>query len=692
MSNNVSINFKVTGGELSQYIDSIQKKSEQLTNSSIKSAMEQSNAAKEQLKIINEQIAAVERKNRVEAQATRSIALERRDEALKRNASQADADRNNVYSKSDLTDQQMKERIQAIDGREKANEQSIKGEYKDQLTVLKEQEKQNKLQTVLSKEQIQIAKEAAREQVTAIRNGDRNLADVYKEVGENASEEEKLTLSLIEEQLHQQKKKEEKDRDKDNVFGAILKSDLLKSAGNMVGQIPNAKNELDFVKPITSMLGMAIGGALGSAIDLVTGTKVLGTGVGQTQAGVIGAELGKVAGEFIGGSMERAYQGREALTNRNFALQALTGTNYNVDAFGTGNKGMGATGRSMLTGNLAKYGLDYTQTSDLEYQVAQRQGRASNLYGGAENTVALEKGLGVSRDAIFQVIEMQRSSSEGNKDFMKTISGILKEGKGSIFKDDRTFLSEFIGKFTTLQRELLKSQGTVATGTTMDLLMKFNSIGGQFDAKDPRSMGLISSINNSLVNPNTDFKKSLSYYALRQHMGTGANIADVIQEQQKGLASETYRNSIFSLYSSFGDDGTKRLAFADLAGGNVDAGTRLLRAYQSGKLKNGSMFGKELSAGMGENDIRSLADSQVGQYTKSTADIQNLFIDNVAEAVKTVGDKMKNLFGGMMDELEDWVVDQIKGNTGTSNQVYQNNKYVPPTVSAAGNVAGKATK
>jgi hypothetical protein len=677
---NVSVNFKVSGGELSNYIDQIQKKSDALTNSAIKSAMEQSNAAKEQLKIINEQIAAVERKNRVEAQASRSIALERRDEALKSNKSAFEAERSNVYANSNnLSDKDLKGTLGAIDAREREKSQSIKADYQDQLTIFKEQEKQAKLQTTLTREQISQAKEAAREQVKAITNGDKSLADVYREVGEEASEEEKLTIGLIEEELKQQKKKEDKDKDKDSVFSAILKSDLLRSAGNMVGNIPNAKNELDFVKPMTSMLGIAIGGALGSAIDLVTGSKFLGTGVGQTSAGVIGAELGKVAGEFIGGSLERAYQGRESLTSRNFALQALTGINYNVNGFGSKNNGLGATGRSMLTGNLSRYGLDYSQTADLEYQLAQRQGRAGNLYGGAENAIALEKGLGVSRDAIYQVIEMQRSSLEGNRDFMKTISGILKAGDKSIFKDDRTFLTEFIGKFTTLQRELLKNQGTVATGTTMDLLMKFNSIGGQFDSRDPRSMGLISSINNSLVNPNTDFKKSLSYYALRQHMGTGANIADIIQEQQKGLASETYRNSIFSLYSSFGDDGTKRLAFSDLVGGNVDAGTRLLRAYQGGKLSNGSIFGKELG-GLGEGDIKSLADSQVGQYTKSTAEIQNMFVDDVSKAVQGVGVKMKDLFGSMIKELENWIVDRIKSGTSTSNKVYENNKPKPVSI------------
>lgn len=666
MAQNIAVSFKVSGGELSSYLDQIQKKSDNLTNSAIKSALSQSSASKEQLKIINEQIAALEKKNKLEDQAKRSIALEQRDNALNNNKDYYDKRREQVENNSQYDDKKKEKEFGIIDKSEQSNAQRIKNDYRENLTVLKEQERQQKLQTALSREQIQTAKEAAREQVKAISNGDKTLSDVYKEVGSEASEEEKLTLNLIEEQLQQQKKKEEKEKGKENLLGALLKTDLVRSAGGMLNNIPNAKNELDFVKPMTSLLGMAIGGAIGSAIDLATGSKILGTGVGQTQAGVIGAEIGKVAGEFIGSSLERAYKGREELTNRNFALQALTGVNYGVDAFGTNNNGLGATGKSRLTGNLSKYGMDYSQTADLEYQLAQRQGNAKNLYGGAENTVALEKGLGVSREAVYSVIELQRSATKENKDFLKTISGVLNAGKNNIFKEDRTFLSEFLGKFSTLQKELLKTQGTVATGTTMDILTRFNAIGGQFSAQDPRSMGLLTSLNNSLVSPNTDFKKSLSYYALRQQM-PNANIADVIQEQQKGMNSEKYMQSMFKLYGSTGDDVSKRLAFADMFGGNVEAGTKALRAWQGGKLRTGANSGKELSGLLGANDVHALGASQVGQYTRSSSEIQNEFVDDVSSAVKDVGVKMKHLFGSMLTDLEGYIVDKIKGKDTIKN-------------------------
>jgi hypothetical protein len=666
------VRFKVNGGELENYISGIQKKSQALTNEALKGALAQTEASKQQLSILHETIRALEKKNRLESQASRSILLEQRESALTKNRDLWEGKRETVFGDRSLSEKEKKERIGGLYGLENAIADKIKGDYKDNLQVVREQSNQSKLQTTLAKENISTLKQTAERNVSAIMKGDMKIAEV---INSAQTDEEKLVAKLTQQGLEKEKKRENKDQEKDSVFNALLKTDLIRQAGGMVGQIPNAKSELEFIRPMTALLAAGIGGALGSAVDLITGSKFLGTGVGQTNLGLVGVELGKIVGDFVGGSLERSYQGREDLTNKNFLLQALTGKDFEVDAFG--NNGLGATGKSRITGDLSRYGLDYSQTADMQYQLAQRQGYGRNLEGGAENAIALEKGLGVNRDAIFQIVELQRSSSKDNRDFLRTISGIHGAGKNGIFKDDRTFLTEFIGRFNTLQRELLKTQGQVATGTTMDLLMKFDSIGGQFSARDPRSGGLLSSLNNSLINPSSDFKKSLSYYVLRQKLGANASIADIIQEQQKGLGSEGYSSGMMKLYSTMGDDSSRRLAFADFFGGNVDAGTKALRAYQSGKLKNGAWFGKELSGGMGEDDLRSLAEGQVGKYSKSTAEINNMFVDSVAVAVAGVGDKMKDLFGSMLDELENFIVNRIKGGTTTNAEVYKNNKAKP---------------
>src|SRR3978361_1393245 len=68
---NIGVKFSVTGTELASYIDNIKNKSDELTKSAIAGAITQSDKAKEQLKLIGEQITLLERKSKLETQNQR---------------------------------------------------------------------------------------------------------------------------------------------------------------------------------------------------------------------------------------------------------------------------------------------------------------------------------------------------------------------------------------------------------------------------------------------------------------------------------------------------------------------------------------------------------------------------------------------------------------------------------------------
>ena len=96
-----------------------------------------------------------------------------------------------------------------------------------------------------------------------------------------------------------------------------------------------------------------------------------------------------------------------------------------------------------------------------------------------------EHGLGVSKETSYALMELQRSSKESDKDFLRTLTGILESGKDNIFKEDRAYLNEFVVRnFSQVQRELLKTQSAVSSGTTFDILRRFDSLGGEFSARD----------------------------------------------------------------------------------------------------------------------------------------------------------------------------------------------------------------
>jgi hypothetical protein len=194
MSQNIEVKFRVSGTELSSYISDIQKKGEALGNSAIRSAMEQTKASKEQLAIINQIFVSTERKTKLDIESARAVAAAQKESSLKRNQEDYFKQREQVNTDRTLTHSQRLDKYALTDVQKEEKDKEALSTYKEQLKVLHEQEKQSKLQTLVAREQIQTAKEASREQVKSIRDGDQKITDVYQQVGKNANDEEKLTL------------------------------------------------------------------------------------------------------------------------------------------------------------------------------------------------------------------------------------------------------------------------------------------------------------------------------------------------------------------------------------------------------------------------------------------------------------------------------------------------------------------
>jgi hypothetical protein len=388
-------------------------------------------------------------------------------------------------------------------------------------------------------------------------------------------------------------------------------------------------NGFDAIQSTSSSIGRIAGGILGG---LIAGIFTDGIGIMAGAAG--GSEIG---GELFGDAgaikQKQALLTQQYLKSRN-RYNAITGLSDK---------------ESLSSSNMSGVGLNAIDFYNLQSEYARKRGYRYDSDKTTRDAVYAEKAFGLDQSTTQSLIEVLRSSRDQNRDLSTIIRGALEKGKGSLFQNgDNTFLNEFVSKLTTLQKELLKTQGTVATGTSFDILKKFNNVGGQFDARDPRSLGYIESINNSLINPNTDFKKSLSYYALREAM-PGASLADILQEQQKGTASSTYMESMMKLYSSFGDDSSQRINFADFVGGNIDAGTRLLRGFKSGKLRNGGTFGTELR-GLGITDqyMKSRAEQNTAPIEQITAENinQTLAGKSLQAAFDAISKALENAFGG----------------------------------------------
>lgn len=648
MSSSSTVTFKVAGNDVISYMDKMKQKADQLTSDMIGNAKRQSDAAKDQLKTLEDQLKAIERKNRIESEAARRNVTTQRDDKIKSIEANYGGNPEVASAKINI-----------------ANSNA-----KDQLQAIREQERQAALQTKLMRDNIETIKMTSNAEVIQMRKGDDGIID---ELDKDASPMERLTRDLAEQKYTEEQERQHKDKKEErpeSTMGGFLKAMALERGLGLASQMPSAKNELDFVKPMMSMIGMGIGGLMGNLMDAAN-IKILGTGLGNTSFGALGTQLGEKAGEFFGQAMERSYKGRDELTSSNFRLQALTGRNLQVDGFGNAN-GLGGTGISKVMANLQEYGLDFKEASEMQYKIAQAKGTSVGMGRDSENMVAVERAMAVSQETSTALMEMRRNYSQ---DFMKLVGGIAQKGAGNIFAGgDRTFLNEFIGKnFISLQRELLKQgANNVSSGATFDILRRFNDVGGPFAARDYRSSGLISQINGSLVNPNSDQTKAMSFLALRG-ANPGMGIADLMVEREKGLSSPTYmKNMMQQIDRMGGDDQFKRMNLAGMFGISNTAAQKLWQNRSS--IMDGSISQEELAGtgAYGEEGIRETGRSQTSRYSKSTAEIQNAFIQDVAGGIKMVGSKMTELFGDMITELKSYINGQFSGSTEQPQKVRSN--------------------
>jgi uncharacterized membrane protein len=634
MSNqSINVSFKVAGSELSSYINSIQKKSDELANSAIKAAVEQSKKAKEQLSIINQTIAAIERKTRIETQAARSIILEKRETALDKNRELFEGRKNEIFSNSKLTEDQKKEKVTALSGSEKENELRIKNEYRDNLTVLREQERQAKLQTQLSKEQIDTLKQTAKENVRAISAGDMKLVDV---INNAQTDDQKLIAKLSEEELSaERKRKYREDKNEGGQATGLAASmfipDNFNKGVSSLSQLTQTQNGADVLQSLDTIKGNVVGSVLGMIAGAFVGNPVAGAAAG----GAAGSALGS----FFGGLNQREVMTKDAYLKAKNKYSATTGRDEsNTNVYSTEKAGVGIT--------------EYLQ---LQSEIAKKRGSALDSAITTRDAIYAERGYGVGKEVSMALVELQRSLKDENKGLAGLIGGVIEKGQERFFKNgDHTMLPEVLNKFTALSKELLKTQSAIKSGTPLDIIKQFDTLGGEWSAKDYRSQGLINSVNSSLINPNTDFKKALSFYTLRRN-NPNIGLADIIEEQEKGLGSSKYFRSMMQMITGMGgDDNSQRLNVAGYFGleGNQAAATKILRGYQKGKFKNFDTSELNKVAGL---DFQDKAERNTTTLEVQSAHIENGILSGnaISSMTDAVREALQTGLSGAVIEMKD---------------------------------------
>lgn len=687
-NSSIGVSFKVSGGDLESYLSKIQQRAQELSREFIRNAEKESDLAEDNIKSYDRQIKSLKRKMDQELEFKKIQAEINRD-------NQRDHLRNDIKSKRDVLDGELsrgeitkkQHRLgnERLAQEEEKRNKKIDDQYRTELAAHRDQKTfNNNIVRELRASQDAIRATSAQE-LNQMRKGDESLVDAVK----NDDDPQKYIANklasqqFIEEQAKEAEKK--KGEGKENTFQAFLKAMAIEKVGGMVAQMPHARDSIDFIKPISSAIGMLMGFLPGQAIDIISGLKLFGTGAGQTNLSGLGMQLGEKVGEFAGDVLTRTYRSRQELTASNYKLQALTGMNLDVEGIGQG-EGMGGRGYSKLTRDLQEYGIAFKEASELQYKIAKAQGDGRSLYSRVEDLAALRQGLGIEESTYLGLSELLRSSKEGNKDVLKLVGGVASAGKNNIFAQDRTFLSEFMEKnFTGLQKTLLQTQNHVASGATFDILKRFDSIGGPFAARDSRSTGLINTIQNSLVNPGSDNVKALAFLALREQ-NPNMDFYQLMEEQQKGLASPTYLKTMIQNVDRLGgSEDFKMRNLAGLLGLEQNLAANRLIWQNRDKLLSGEISTEEL-LGIGEysrEGIQAKGKMQTDVYTVENARFANAFIEGATEGLKAVKDGMAKIFGNMGQELAEYLKAEVE------KMKAELNKPAPTSVAANTTVVGR---
>lgn len=628
----VSVKFNVQGNGLLEYIKKIETAQSQQSSEAMRNAMEQTARGKEQLEIINRQIEAIQKKSKIEGLATRSILLDNKQEALNKNRDFYEGKRNDVFADTKLDEQTKKEKITALTGAENENEQKIKNDYRENLSVTKEQEHQQKIQTQLTKDQLEAIRQSAKENVKAVTSGDLKLGDIIQGA---QTVEERLVANLTKEGVSDLKSKETLGNGSSSGFGAAAGTFAYEGLNKIISgasQFSQTQNGFDLLQQRESTIMSTVLGIVGAAIG-----GIVSDGMGAVAGFGMGSAVGQGVGNFFGGiDMRETLVKQSYLKNKN-SLRAMSGLEGDSE-----------------TSNLEESGVSLTDYLGLQKNIAKQSGQYAGSGKTTTDAIQAERGYGVQENTSAGLIEMMRSSKESDRDLATMIAGVINAGKESYFKDSNVFLNEFLQKFGSLQRELLKTQENVGTATTFSILKQFDSLGGMFATADPRSTGLISTVDAALQNPAGDFQKAFSFMTLKKLHPTMSTF-DLEMEQQKGLGSTGFlKETLDEINKMGGGKDAIRFNIASRLGlnGNLSAADKIESGYKEGKFRN---FDEGELKNIGGVDFKAKAEENTTDPDKNAAKIINgtLQGETVKAMVEAFENAVKATLSGAVIEMKD---------------------------------------
>lgn len=583
---------------LSTTMQSIREQANDTARTLIEQSRETGRSAQQTLDYYDQQIKALERRNRVITRSSRIEIAARRDAALQA-----------LNDKEVINPKEFERRRDKIDKRAEEEVADVRNEItKEEKKVIVNQIKseggsQEQVKDRLSKlddrkvidvddreERVYAIQQKAEEDKKNLNDStiapidktfeERKIADRFKEETEDQKKsdaENSLQLEVLKEILAAIKTTSRQEISNDEYQNAKSSNNLslkilsdnqeaLNLAQQLAEQNPNPvpqPNPQPNPEPKGSVSGFNI---------LEQGRKFINTEspVDAAGAGVNMLGLAKnpyaLAALAIGGTI---YGGMSAKASREMSSSELAAlTSRKSEDIASSEIGSSNYGESRTP-------LDYNVTRDeftSKYmpQAIRSAGTTENAEERAIQQIEIDKGLGLNQGTGSQLEKLIRISGESSAQTLAaTIYSALKES-GEMGEDgnDLSKLNEYMRGFIQMSEQAFMRFGVTENRGTIGAMKEVSQLGGNFDRED-YTMDTVRSLNEGLVSGGSPESQAIKFDMLRRN-NPEKSFFELQAEMEKGVNSENYAKSLMDFVkSSTQDQSTQAVLFDQLTGGQM---------------------------------------------------------------------------------------------------------------------------
>lgn len=381
---------------------------------------------------------------------------------------------------------------------------------------------------------------------------------------------------------------------------------------DMLATMKESKKE--GVEPVTGrqIFGNVLAANLVSDFIKNIGSALKGTATAQSGLDLIvpaGRTLGAF-GEFGGQAYLRHLMLNQDFARASNAYGSLTGGNLNLPSM--------------------TY-MGYNGIEAMQRAAGIARSRGGRLGAGDVSTfLGLSRGFGIEEGAMNQAFEGERMGGSSAATRMQRTLGIaIAEGL------DRAKFTDAIKNQNQLLAQFAQTSTNVSDERMNRVLFEFNRMGGMFKIGDPRSMGLLSNLQDSLANPKGGFAQALSYSVLRKLPGNeNADIFDLITQREQGLQTPGYLKGLIGAVKNMGVSSSfQKLMFKNMTNGmaNVPINT-IWENWEN----IDSMTPEQINKMLSQKTIAGQADKFTNPLLKMEAEVSDTFRESMIKGIGVI--------------------------------------------------------